>query len=311
MQDSVKGRIESILRDQTHGAAFLAREALATMRLGASTSKAKNGESFVRDMAKLGSRLISLRPSMAAPIANGTVRMFSRVIEAARDQVAVDELKRSSCDAADTLLKVAEEISRETVRQAIGRISENTTIITHSYSETCSRILLGCVKKGIRVFATESRPLYEGRKTATILQQGGIDVTLITDAEAGYFMPEAQMVLVGADTILADGSVVNKMGTYLIALAAMEEQAAFYVAADSWKIRLESGGPELEEKNPAEVLDTDAEIPVKNVCFDITPAKLIKSFLTEDGAVAPEAAKSMGEKWRKVLRGMREIAGGE
>ncbi len=305
--DSEK-KITEILKDQTHGATFLAREALDVMKLAASESKASDVHSFLREMADLGCRLISLRPSMSSPIANGVARVFEAVAEIAEGEPDVETVREAACRAADELLKVAERNAENTVKHVSQLIPNGAMVLTHSYSESCLRGLLSCGEKGIHVFATESRPLFEGRKMAESLRQSGIDATLITDAEAGHFMPEVQVALVGADTVLDDGSVVNKMGTYMIALAASDKGVPFYVACDSWKVRIESGSPELEEKSRDEVTGGKVDIPARNVYFDVTPARLINAIITEDGPLHPKEAVKTQKKWNDVLDKMSELA---
>lgn len=295
-------------RDRTHGAAFLAGEALRTMKLAAKESDATDVDSFLREMARLADRLIALRPSMSAPICNGIVRAFDAVSERGRNVRQLRVLKEATCAAVDMLLKVSEESVRRTVEHVSRVIPEGATVLTHSYSDTCLQAFLACTKKGVRVFATESRPLFEGRTMAERLREGGVEVTLLTDAEAGHFVRDVKMVLVGADTVLTDGSVINKMGTYLIALAAKDRGVPFRVACDSWKFRLEDGVPELEEKGPEEVADVASGMAARNVYFDLTPPRLITALVTEDGITSPEEVEPRSEKWRKVLRAIRELA---
>ena len=76
---------------------------------------------------------------------------------------------------------------------------------------------------------SEARPLNEGVRTARRLAEKGVSVTLITDAQMGLFVREAEAVVVGADSVLPDGSLVNKIGTHLLALAAREAKVPFYV----------------------------------------------------------------------------------
>jgi len=307
--EDVDRKLQAILRDRTHGAAFLAREALAAMKLAAAGSEAGEADAFLREISRLGSRIVTLRPSMSAPISNGIVRVFHAISQRGKSTRDLRELKESACRAVDHLLKASEENVRKTIIHVSRAIQEGATVLTHSYSETCLRALLASAEKRVKVFATESRPLLEGRTMAENLQEGGMDVTLLTDVEAGHFMREMQMVLVGADSVLRDGSVINKMGTYLLALAAREKGVPFRVACDSWKFRIEPGAPALEEKSPDEVLDGASRFKVRNVYFDLTPPELITSLVTEDGEMKAEEVGPRGERWGRVLQDMRELGG--
>lgn len=308
MSEAVEEKIEAISRDVKHGAAFLAKEALKTMKLAAVASEAAEADSFFREMARFGSRLVRLRPAMSAPICNGIVRLYDAIWRDTKGRREVRQLKENACRAVDGLLRTAEENLRRTVLHASRTVPTGAAVLTHSYSETCLQALLACVEKGVRVYATESRPLFEGKAMAECLRKGGVEVTLLTDAEAGHFMSDVQMVLVGADTVLTDGSLINKMGTYLIALAARRGGVPFHVACDSWKFRIEGGVPQLEEKSPAEVVDTASGLRARNVYFDLTPPALITSFVTEDGEVKPEELGPRSERWREILRQMLELA---
>ncbi|NQT84065.1 translation initiation factor eIF-2B [bacterium] len=308
MSEGIERKLEAIFRDRTHGAAFLAKQSLRAMKLSAVEGEAGEADSFLREMARLGTRIVRLRPSMSAPICNGIVRMFDAISQEARSVRDVRELKEFARRAVDRLLVVSEENVRKTAMHVCRAIPEGATVLTHSYSETCLRALLACEEKGVRVFATESRPLFEGRAMAESLRKGRVQVTLLTDAEAGHFMGDVQVVLVGADTVLMDGSLINKIGTYLLALAARDKDVPFRVACDSWKFRIEGGVPDLEEKSPDEVVDSASGMAARNVYFDLTPPRLITSLVTEVGDMKPEEVGLRSERWKEVLRGMFEMA---
>jgi translation initiation factor 2B subunit (eIF-2B alpha/beta/delta family) len=133
-------------------------------------------------------------------------------------------------------------------------------------------------------------------------------VTLLTDAEAGLFIPACAAVVVGADSVLADGAVVNKAGTYLLALAARANRpnpVPFVALAETLKIAPTSK-PHLEEMDPAEVVSS-LELPgvsARNIYFDRTPAALVSALITELGPlsraqVRAQAAQARG--WGRVL----------
>jgi len=309
MLEGVEQKIEAILKDRMHGAADLAKQAVAIMKLAAASSDARKAESFLREMAGLGTRLIALRPSMSAPICSAIARFFDAISRSSAAAGHVGEVKENAGRAADRLLEQADEMPRLTAVHVSRMIPRRAAVLTHSYSETCLRSLLACAEKEISVFATESRPLCEGRTMAKKLQQGGVEVTLITDAEAGHFMSDVTMVLVGADSVLRDGSVINKVGTYLIALAARDRGVPFHVASDSWKFRIEEGVPELEEKDPEEIVNASSGLRARNIYFDVTPPSLITCIVTEEGTLTPPEVRLRTDKWIDVLRAMRGLAG--
>jgi methylthioribose-1-phosphate isomerase len=151
--------------------------------------------------------------------------------------------------------------------------------------------------KRIRVIATETRPRLQGAKlTIYELKKDEIDVTLITDNMVGYVMSQGMVdkVIVGADRVLRDGHVANKIGTLTIAIVASRYSVPFYVAAPSSTFDLSSRVEDvvIEQRDPKEVLEVNGrpitiDVAVLNPAFDITPPDLITAIITERGIIKP------------------------
>ena len=156
--------------------------------------------------------------------------------------------------------------------------------------------------KRVRVFAGETRPLFQGaRLTAWELQRAGVDVTVVTDATLPWLMSRERIdaVIVGADRIAANGDVANKIGTYALARAAADHGAPFYVAAPTTTIdpSIASGaGIPIEERSESEVAEwagariTPPGVRVWAPAFDVTPAIYVTAFITESGVHRPPYA---------------------
>ncbi len=160
----------------------------------------------------------------------------------------------------------------------------------------------------IHVWVDETRPRNQGAAlTAWELGQHGVPHTVITDNAGGHLMQQGRvdMVIVGADRVTGAGDVCNKIGTYLKALAAFDNDIPFYAAVPSptidWAIR-DCKQIEIEERDSEEVaaiqglaadgrVQTVRLIPVDstaaNPAFDITPARLVTGIITEQGVFAP------------------------
>ena len=165
---------------------------------------------------------------------------------------------------------------------------------------------LSCTQKGIpvHVWADETRPRNQGANlTSYELNEEGIKNTIIADNTGGILMQRGQvdMCIVGTDRTLSNGDVCNKVGTYLKALAAKDNNVPFYVALPSstidWKIKNSKDIP-IEERSSEELskiegVDEDGKVkkvqiyPNKskamNLAFDVTPAKYITGLITEKG----------------------------
>ncbi|MFB6470679.1 MAG: S-methyl-5-thioribose-1-phosphate isomerase [Vulcanisaeta sp. AZ3] len=150
----------------------------------------------------------------------------------------------------------------------------------------------------VSVFAPETRPWLQGaRLTVYELMADGIPVTLITDTAVGYVMYRGMVnsVMVGADRILRDGHVFNKIGTFKEAVIAHELGIPFYAIAPSSTFDLKSKVEDIkiEERDPDEVRKirgvpiTVENVPVFNPVFDVTPPKYVTALITEKGIIYP------------------------
>lgn len=159
--------------------------------------------------------------------------------------------------------------------------------------------------KEIHVYVPETRPVLQGaRLTAWELQKAGVPYTLITDNMMGYvFLHEGvDLVLVGADRIVANGDFANKIGTYSLAVLAQYHHSPFYVAAPFSTIDMEmTAGKEIpiEMRDPREVREIQGhpvsvrDCQVLNPSFDMTPHHLVTAIITEQGIYKPPFDKSL------------------
>jgi methylthioribose-1-phosphate isomerase len=216
------------------------------------------------------------------------------------------------------VLKAAQDLAEADVRanRAIGQygaalIRDGDTVLHHCNTGALATVdfgtALGVIRaaheKGTRlhVLVDETRPRLQGaRLTAWELQQYGIPFEIIPDAAAGHFLRRGEVasVFVGADRVAANGDVANKIGTYMLALAARESCVPFYSAFPTSTVDLNLPCGEaipIEERNEAEVLDlalrgqpiAPSGSRARNPAFDITPHKLISAFITEVGILRP------------------------
>lgn len=228
---------------------------------------------------------------------------------------------------------IAERLEEEAIRiaqedietnKAIGRhgaqlIEDGMTLLTHCNTGSLATVdygtALGVIRtaheqgKKIKVFVDETRPYLQGaRLTAWELMKYGIEAILISDNMAGWMMKKGlvDMVIVGADRVVANGDVANKIGTYSLAVLAKHHSIPFYTALPTSTIDLsKKTGDEIpiEERSEDEVTHCGGRriapegVKVMNPAFDVTPAELVTGIITEKGIIRPPYEENI----RKVV----------
>jgi translation initiation factor 2B subunit (eIF-2B alpha/beta/delta family) len=168
-------------------------------------------------------------------------------------------------------------------------IWKDSVIFTHCHSTNVSKALIYAHKKGkkFEVYSTETRPLYQGRKTAMELRKSGIKVTSFVDSSIGIALSKKQgfkkvnHVLIGADALLKNG-IINKVGSELVARIAHEEKTPFFIVADSWKFTKDK--VPIEQRNLNEVWNkAPKNIKIRNPAFEFVSKNYITGIITELG----------------------------
>ena len=284
------------------GAPAIGVAAAMGIALAANSSKTKDRDRFMEELRRSGAILCQSRPT--------AWNLFWAVERMLRKAEATTGSTR---EIAGEIVEEAKQIAREDIEanQRIGEfgsslIDDGDSVLTHCNAGTLATVSYGtalapirtAIRKGkkVSVIATEMRPRLQGaRLTAFELLRDGIPVTLIVDGAAGYVMKQGmvKLAIVGADRITSR-VVANKVGTYLIALAARENHVPFYVAAPSSTFDLKRADRVvIEERDPREVTHIGGRripprgVRVFNPAFDITPVELVEGFITEKGIFKP------------------------
>ncbi len=170
---------------------------------------------------------------------------------------------------------------------------EHLNIMLISYSSTIVSFFEKVTDRDYTFYILESRPLLEGRKTAEILSSK-YEVNLITDSAIGKFIPNINLILTGIDSILKDGSIINKIGTYPLATIGNLNTKKVYAVADSYKYNLKSHYDIpviIEEKPEYEIYSKKIKIEtfkVHNYYFDITPPQYFDGIISDLGILSVE-----------------------
>lgn len=288
--------IQSIAMDKYHGAEWLSNAALGTMIAIALNASADDADELQAALKSYARRITESRPSMT-PITNKLGMFYSSLPEGA----ALNELRAAATKSASMIIKESRKDRSRLVENAKSVLGEPATVFTISDSSTVADLVLGVGAKNVVV--TESRPQMEGRNLAERLAGEGVNVLLVVDAAAAMFMESADVAVVGADSVLYDGSFVNKVGTRTVALAARDQGVPFYVVCSTSKFNVMNylgRGVELEEKDPAEVAEIEG-VNVRNPYFEVIPGRLVTGIITELGVMEPLDIRRRMEEMRKQV----------
>jgi translation initiation factor 2B subunit (eIF-2B alpha/beta/delta family) len=201
--------------------------------------------------------------------------------------LSASELRRLVLDEARALLDGRDRAARSIAVQ-LGPRLEHSVVLTHSASATVREAVLRTPPERLICTACEG----EGQSFAEELGAEGLAVEVVEDAEAGKAARGARLVLLGADTIYRDGTLLNRRGTLAIAEAAATSRVPVVVAAETIKL-----APFPAPHEPADAVRTD-----------LTPADLVEEFVTEDGAVTPDEVATLAER-TPFLREGYELVG--
>lgn len=255
-------------------------------------------EHFVQQIKLLSSELANARPN--EPLSVNAVAFITKDIEKCTSQ---QEIRIKVIDRIQNFFKYIDE-SYEIIRvNAVNLLQGHKVFFTHCHSSLSRDILIWISETNpdILVINDETRPLYQGRITATKLSEAKVKVLHTVDsAVASVFLdskyPKPEVVVVGCDGITIDGGLVNKVGTLNIALAAKEAGVPFYAVTQSMKIDLRTMNDEvnIEQRDKDEVWkERPSNIEILNPAFDLVPAKYITGgYITEKGLLKPEDFQS-------------------
>lgn len=306
---------KSIKIMEIRGAPAIGAAAGMGMALAALESKAQSKEELI-SFLETAAETLNTRPT-AVNLTWATRRMleFAKAAEGSADSIVKQ------------LVAEAKEIAEEDVRMsrsmgenALELIKPGYTIQTICNAGSLATVHLGTVgavvrvaheayNGDIKVYAAETRPRQQGARLTTFeFMEDGIETTLITDGMIGTVFREGRVTccVVGADRILRTGHVINKIGTYTMAITARYHKIPFYCVAPMSTIDWVANPEDviIEERNPDEIRVINGEyvtVPdakVYNPAFDMTPPDLVDAIITDRGIVRNPTE----EKMKRLLK---------
>jgi len=283
--ESVSRIIRDIKSIKIQGAREVAKAGLRALEITARKSKAGSRKELLQELQKTSQKLIKIRPTEPA-LQNSVAGVLVQLRHT--EMTDLKKFRKHAVKVLGSRIKELDKVLEKISQFGSGIIQDRDTILTHCHSHTVIEIFRKAKAGGkkFQVIATETRPLYQGLKTAKELLKAGIPVIYCIDSATGAIMGKATKVLVGCDAILPDGSIVNKIGTLPIAIVAKRFGKPFYVAGETIKFTKKI---EIEHRNPKEVTDPK-KIPgakIINPAFDVVPAEFIEAIITEKGITEP------------------------
>jgi methylthioribose-1-phosphate isomerase len=305
--DNYKDVADAIRTMVIRGAPAIGAAAAFGMAIAARQSHAKTKEALLLDLTKAGDFLNQSRPT--AVNLSWAVNQMLKAGEAFEG--SADELRLRLLDLAKEIADEDVEINKRMATFGAALIEDGDHVLHHCNTGALATVdwgtALGVIRmaheqgKQIHVFVDETRPRLQGtRLTAWELEQYGIPYDVITDNSSGYLMRKGmvQKVFFGADRVAANGDVANKIGTYMLSLAAYDNGIPAYCVAPISTIDFDLPRGDMipiEERDAAEVLAltlmgktvAPEKATARNFAFDVTPNRLVSGWVTEKGVIYP------------------------
>jgi methylthioribose-1-phosphate isomerase len=305
--------VEAIRNMTVRGAPAIGAAAAFGLALAAQQSRATSLDSLRAELYSASQDLLAARPT-AVNLSWALQRVLASIDVFYED---VEGLKQTVLQEAQNIADEDVLVNKQMAIFGAELINDGDTLIHHCNTGALATVdwgtALGVIRtaheqgKRLHVLVDETRPRLQGaRLTAWELEQYGISYEIITDNAAGYFLSSGQVnkVFFGGDRVAANGDVANKIGTYMLALAAYENNIpAFSVVPTSTIDMLIAHGGliPIEERPQEEVLnlniDGESVFPAgaraRNPAFDVTPNRFLSAIITEKGVVYPPFHKNL------------------
>ncbi|MDD5307911.1 MAG: hypothetical protein PHU25_11375 [Deltaproteobacteria bacterium] len=286
--------LDSISTNRMDGATSLAGRALDALD---ALARSLPPECTGIEARSLASHIDALRPSVASIGVQAVLAVARAESLAAQGMPWSRALAEAVRKERETLGQADEAIAAIAARN-VGR---GGAVVSCSWSVTALRAIMALQPAIVRV--GHGWPLADGLRSASWLAARGLKTEVLPDGCLAAAMDGARIVLVGADHVLADGSVVNRASTFPLALLARHADVPFYAACQ----RIKLGGrvrPQIEEQDGAFGLLPDG-VTGRAPLFDVTPAHLVTAVITESGmleaAEAGEIGRSIDALRRRIL----------
>lgn len=279
------------------GATNVAIATVEGMKTYIRESKDTDIELFYNELINIGQRLADARVN--EPLARNAVKYVKHMYGKSKsDLQSLESMKQRLEDYCDNFLFMISDSKRAIVESCVPRLRYLENVLTHCHSSTAVSVMkgIGEGKDDFDVVCTETRPLFQGRKTAKSLLEEGISTTMIADSAAESFVigrgsVGIDAIFIGSDQITMKGHCINKIGSWGIAMSAYHASKPVYVVSPLLKVDPNIGvdGLVIEVRESKELWpDAPEGLSIYNPAFEIVDSTLITGFLTEFGILKPK-----------------------
>ncbi len=287
---------DDIKKLNIQGATNVAISTLEGMKKYLEVTKEIDPQLLYTEILEVGKYLGHARPNEPLAV-NGVTYVKHRFTEKKSVLPKIETMKQELEKICNDYLELLEHCKRELVDYGTRNLFNFDKLLTHCHSSTAVALIksLGKGDHDFETFCTETRPLFQGRKTAKSLVDGGIKTTLIADSAAESFVigrgsSPIDAIFIGCDQITPKGHAINKIGSWGIAMAAHYVGKPVYVVTPMLKLDNDSGeNIEIEVRESRELWeDAPNGLIMYNPAFEIVDNLLITGYVTEVGIIKPQ-----------------------
>lgn len=300
------GEIEKDIQNlNIQGATNVAIASLEGMKMFVESSNEKDVESLLKKFLETGNRLATARPN--EPLAeNGVKYVMYKARKQKNDLQDINSMKQGLLKYCDEYLDIIADSKKSIIEKCTPYVRPFENVLTHCHSSTAVSIIKSIAegKESFDAVCTETRPLYQGRKTAKSLVEAGISTTMIADSAAESFMIGRGSITVdalflGCDVITMKGHCINKIGSWGIAMAAYYADKPVYIVSPLLKLETvtPTEGITIEIREDRELWkDAPKGLDIFNPAFEFVDNRMISGFMTEFGIVKPKEISTIAQE---------------
>ncbi len=292
---------EGIRSLEIQGARNVAIAGLRALRILVKNAEVDNRSELLGRMSETARELSLIR--VTEP---GLRNVLASVIHATKKQgdLGLDQSRIHAEGKIDDMLEVLDSNLAKIREHGADVIEDGATVFTHCHSSSVTSLIISESKhKEVSVICTETRPRWQGRKTARELADNGVDTTLFVDSATHMYLSEADLVLIGADSV-GGGRLYNKIGSYMVISFAKDLGIPSYSVCETQKfdplVAIGYVQP-VEQRASSEVIEGNVPFKVRNPAFETVPIDMFNGIITEQGIVAPPDVDEVMRRYEHLI----------